>query len=92
MEPYFFDFIILNALNYLIFFTCSPFYGPADGRYPTSFRKRFSMQLNGLNRFVDSIENDLNEAMLTDKLIKSMLCGFRTKQGLQKPHPSIKCY
>ena len=65
------------------------FYGPAmDGRYPMSFGKRFSMQLSGLNRLVDSVEN---EAMLTDTRIKSMLCS-RAKQGLQKPHPSIKCY
>ena len=86
MEPFF----ILLFSKLFDFFTYSPFYGPVDGRYPTptSFRKRFSMQLSGLNRLVDSIEN---EAMLTDTLIKSMLC-FRAKQGLQKPHPSIKCY
>ena len=81
------DFCITYSLSYWdFFFTFSPFYGPAaDGRYPMSFGKRFSMQLSGLNRLVE------DEAMLTDTLIKSMLCG-RAKQGLQKPHPSIKCY
>merc|ERR1712029_370208 len=64
----------------------SPFYGPMDYPSATStFGKRFSMQLSGLNRLVDSIDND---AVLTDNLIKSMLC-YRSKQGLQKVHPSI---